>query len=166
MGVTSPPTDLLRVDHQDVLKKLDDLERVINSLDEPNAVLSDLKKLGAFFKTEIWTHFSKEEEALFPEIEQFVPREEGPTGQMFVEHEDLRETNGRFQKGVNRYLKDPGDEQAAALIRENGGHIVGLLREHIYKEDNILFMMADMHLDEAQKQRVLDLFGKIEAGVT
>lgn len=163
MEVNSRPTDLLRADHQDVLKKLDHLARVINGLDEPDAVTSGLKELGAFFKTEIWTHFAKEEDALFPEMEQFIPREAGPIGQMLIEHEDLRETNERFQRGVDGYLRDPSDGEAAALIRENGGRIVVVLRDHIYKEDNILFMMADMHLSEVQNRRILDLFKRIEA---
>ena len=165
MEVTSRSTDLLKADHQDVLKKLDDLERVIGGLNEPDAIRSDLKELGAFFRTEIWTHFTKEEDALFPEMKKFLPGG-GPIGQMLIEHEHLREANERFQSGVDGYLRDPNDGQATALIRDNGGHIVALLRDHIYKEDNILFMMANMHLTDAQNRRILDLFEEIEAGVT
>jgi hemerythrin-like domain-containing protein len=163
MEVTSRPTDLLKADHQEVLKKLDDLERVITGLHEPDAIMSDLKELGAFFKTEIWTHFTKEEDALFPEMKKFIPGG-GPIGQMLIEHEQLREANERFQSGVQGYLKDPSNGRAVALIRENGGRIIALLRDHIYKEDNILFMMANMHLTNAQNRRILDLFERIEAG--
>lgn len=35
-------------------------------------------------------------------------------------------------------------------------------RDHIDKEDNILFMIADMHLDREQVQRVAELFKKVE----
>jgi hemerythrin-like domain-containing protein len=127
-------------------------------------VASDLRELGEFFKTEIWDHFQKEEEALFPEIEKFLPREKGPTGQMLREHEDLRETNERFQRGIACYLADPRDGQAAALIQSSGRYIIDLLRNHIHKEDNVLFRMADMHLTEAQNRQILDLFEAIEAG--
>ena len=36
-------------------------------------------------------------------------------------------------------------------------HIIDLLRQHISKENNILFMMAEMHLDEKQKAAIKDL---------
>lgn len=166
MEATLRPTDLLKADHQDVLAKLQDLRRVIDGLDEPDAILSDLKELGSFFETEIWTHFAKEEQALFPEIERFLPREKGPTGQMLREHEDLRKTNERFQSGVAGYLEDPGDAQAAAQIQESGRYIIELLGDHIHKEDNVLFKMADMHLSEEQNRRVLDRFAEVEASAS
>jgi len=50
MEVTLHPTDLLRADHQNVLKKLRDLEPVLDDLDQPDAVMSTLRELGAFFR--------------------------------------------------------------------------------------------------------------------
>jgi len=113
---------------------------------------------------DIWVHFRKEEEALFPAFEEFLPREGGPTGQMFREHEQLREANEGLQRGLAGYLRDPGDGAAVTLVREHGRRITRLLRKHIYKEDNMLFMMADMHLDEDRNQRTLRVarFAQIE----
>ena len=91
------PTEILKEEHQDVLQKLDVLEEVIGHLDRKEEISLKLKELASFFKTGFWVHFSKEEEALFPEVERFIPREGGPTGMMFIEHEDLRNTNKEFQ---------------------------------------------------------------------
>ena len=77
MEATLHPTELLRADHQHVLSKLNDLAGVIEALDEPDAVASDLKELGSFFKTEVWGHVWKEEDALVPEIKRFPPRDGG-----------------------------------------------------------------------------------------
>ncbi len=156
------PTEMLKEDHQHVLKKLDDLEEITHQLDKKGQVSAKLKELAAFFKTEFWVHFTKEEEALFPEIEKFIPRESGPIGVMLIEHEDLRNTNSRLQPAIASYLKDGDNAAAREVIQRDGTHFIETLRDHIDKEDNILFMMADMHLDQAQIDKVAKGFAKID----
>jgi hemerythrin-like domain-containing protein len=48
------------------------------------------------------------------------------------------------------------------MVREEAGNIISLLRDHIDKEDNILFMMANVHLGGGQNRRILELFHGIE----
>ena len=155
------PTEILKEEHQDVLQKLDALEEVIGHLDRKEEISLKLKELASFFKTGFWVHFRKEEEALFPEVERFIPREGGPTGMMFIEHEDLRNTNKEFQGVVDEYLGDADSAEIKRMIQEYGSHFIGVLRQHIDKEDNILFMMADMHLDQTQIDKIVKLFHKI-----
>ena len=156
------PTDMLKEEHQHVLKKLDTLEQIISALGKKEAISDELRELASFFKTDFWVHFTKEEEALFPEIEQFMPREGGPTGMMLIEHEDLRNTNKGLQRAVDEYLSNSDSVEIKQMIREYGSNFIGVLRQHIDKEDNMLFMMADMHLDEAQTDKVTKLFHEIE----
>ncbi len=156
------PTEILKEEHQHVLQKLDALAEVISHLDKKEAISPKLKELASFFETDFWVHFTKEEEALFPEIERFIPREGGPTGMMLIEHEDLRNTNTEIQAAIEVYFRDADDLEAKGIIQEHGTHFIGLLRNHIDKEDNILFMMADMHLDQTQIDKVVGLFHEIE----
>ena len=156
------PTEMLKEEHQNVLQKLDALEEAIGHLDGKEGISFKLKELASFFETDFWVHFTKEEEALFPEIERFIPRDGGPTGMMLVEHEDLRNTNKEFQRAIHEYLGDSAGPQVAGMIQQHGTHFIGVLRQHIDKEDNILFMMADMHLDQAQIDKVVRLFHEIE----
>ena len=156
------PTEILKEEHQHVLQKLDALEEVIGHLDKKEAISPKLKELASFFKADFWVHFTKEEEALFPEIEKFIPRDGGPTGMMLIEHEDLRNTNTEIQQAIEVYFRDADDLEARGIIQEHGTNIIGLLRNHIDKEDNILFMMADMHLDQTQIDKVVELFYEIE----
>ncbi len=156
------PTDILREEHQHVLQKLDALEKNVSHLDRKEEISAELGELAAFFKTDFWIHFTKEEEALFPEIERFIPRDGGPTGMMLIEHEDLRNTNKEFQRAVNQYLGGSDSAAIRRMIQEYGNHFIGVLRQHIDKEDNILFMMADMHLDHRQTDKVVKLFHEIE----
>ena len=156
------PTQILKEEHENVLQKLDSLEEIISHLDKKDEVSDKLKELASFFKTDFWIHFAKEEEALFPEIEKFIPREGGPTGMMFIEHEDLRNTNTQLQPVIGVYLRDAGDLETKGIIQRYGTHFISLLREHINKENNILFMMADMHLDQRQMDKVIKLFDELE----
>ena len=162
METSLHPTELLRADHRIVLDKLSNLEYIIDTLDQPDTAVSRLRELGAFFKTEIWAHIWKEEDALFPAIAQPTLRREDPMGQILIEHRDLRKANERFQRGVEGYLCDPGDDGAVARIRESGARMVKLLRGHFQKEDSDLFGLADMYLDSAQERQILALFGTIE----
>jgi nitroreductase/hemerythrin-like domain-containing protein len=164
MPETKIPTQLLKDEHQEVLQKLVAMEKVIGRLDKTDKTLTELKDLTAYFKTDFWVHFTKEEEALFPEIETFLPRNAGPLGVMLMEHEELRKTNDRIQKAAADYLGDSGDEATKRELREQGAHFIGVLRDHIGKEDNILFGIADMHFDQQQIDKVIRLFHQIDSG--
>src|SRR3989344_3045384 len=96
---------------------------------------------------------NKEEKILFPEIEKFMPIENGPTGMMIIEHKDLTESIKKF-KQINN----------SKNLNETGSYIINLLREHIDKENNMLFMMAEMHLDNKQKEIILKKFREIDLG--
>ncbi|MBI4187347.1 MAG: hemerythrin domain-containing protein [Chloroflexi bacterium] len=158
------PTEILKQEHKDVLQRLDSLEKVLDHLDRKEEIAAELKGLASFFNVDFWVHFAKEEDALFPEIEKFIPRNSGPTGIMLSEHEDLRGINAELQPAIQTYLVDSGGPEAKRTIQGRGHHFIEVLRDHINKEDNILFRIADMHLDQAQIERVVVLFDKIEKG--
>ena len=165
METSVHPTDLLRADHRNVLDKLSNLEYIIDILDQPDTAVSRLRDLGAFFKTGLWAHIWKEEDAFFPAIKQPALRKKDPIGQMLIEHKDLRKADERFQRDVAGYLRDPGNDGAVALIQKSGTRIVKLLRDHFHKEDSALFGIADMYLNRAQERQILNLFGTIEADI-
>ena len=160
--LSDKPTDLLRDEHASVLKKLSDLERIVTSPDKNAATLSELKALAAFFQTDFWVHFDKEEQALFPEMGKFVPIDRGPVGAMLREHEELRNSNERLQSAVADYLSDMDNAGHQAQLKELGTHFIWMLRDHINKEDNMLFIMAEQWLDASQKIRVGKLFQEME----
>ena len=162
MTVSQRPTDVFKLEHQEVLKKLDALENIFSRLDERGAVAAELGELAAFFKTDFWLHFIKEEEALFPEMEKFIPRESGPIAVMLAEHEDLRSTNDNLQQYTADYLSGSDKDETKRAIQGFGSRFIGTLREHIDKEDNILFQMADMHLDNSQIDAIISRFHKLE----
>ena len=141
------PLEILKKEHETVLKVLNNLE---TDLEARN--ISQAKKSIELLEKEFNRHsLNKEEKILFPEIEKFMPRENGPTGMMIIEHKDLTESIKKF-KQINN----------SENLNETGSYIINLLREHIDKENNMLFMMADMHLDAKQKEIILKKFKEID----
>jgi len=141
------PLEILKKEHETVLKVLNNLE---TDLEARN--ISQAKKSIELLEKEFNRHsLNKEEKILFPEIEKFMPRENGPTGMMIIEHKDLTESIKKF-KQINN----------SENLNETGSYIINLLREHIDKENNMLFMMAEMHLDNKQKEIILKKFKEID----
>lgn len=156
------PAELLRQEHQSVLLKLDDLEAAIDNLEQKEKISAKLKELTSFFDIEFWVHFEKEEKALFPEFDSFMPPGSGPVAVMLAEHDVLRKTNVELQQAVAKYLNHTDSAEIKRTISQSGMHFIGFLRDHIFKEDSILFRMADMHFDQKQNEKVVKLFAGIE----
>ena len=107
-------------------------------------------------------HHKKEEDLLFPLFEQRNAGGHcGPVGVMLMEHEQGRE----YVKGMveNIELFEHGNEEALHTVHQNMLGYAELLQNHIYKENNILFRMADDIFSEDDQNILLDKFGKIES---
>ena len=160
------PTELLKAEHHEVLGKLDLMEELLGKLEQKEEVSEPLKELAAFFETDFWLHFDKEERALFPEFDNFMPRGSGPLAAMMDEHEVLRKTNADLQQAIERYFNNTDYAEAIPEIRRYGSHFIESLRSHIQKEDGILFSMAEMHLNQRQNDNIIKLFNEMERGLT
>lgn len=156
------PTDLLKEEHQSVLEKLASLEKTVNDLEHRQNVSAKLKELASFFNKDFWVHFDKEEQALFPEFDSFMPHGAGPLAVMLSEHEVIRGTNDVMQEAIASYLNNDDSPETRKTINQNGLHFIEFLRSHITKEDGILFRMAEMHLNPTQNEKVVRLFSEID----
>ena len=149
--ISKNPTDILRKEHEKVLEVLDKLEKDMKKKNI-KSMQENIKALEREFDKH---SLNKEEKALFPEIEKFIPRDGGPTGVMVMEHKELVELIKKFKEKLNK--KDFNS------LNETGNSIFSILRPHIDKENNMLFMMADMHLDDKRKKIILDKFKKFDS---
>ncbi len=158
------PTEILMSEHRVIEQVLSCLEAIVRQarstgrLDGPPA-----RDAIAFFRHFAdHCHHGKEEAHLFPTLEaKGFPRHGGPTGVMLYEHEQGR---ARLH-GMDESLEGASAGDPAALERflTNAEGYVSLLREHIYKEDHILFQLADRTLTEAEQRELLAAFRKVEA---
>jgi hemerythrin-like domain-containing protein len=106
-------------------------------------------------------HHLKEEKILFPALEERgIPREGGPIGMMLVEHEEGR----AYVREMARALDGGSDpEMRSAILAENASAYLRLLREHIRKEDEVLFQMTDDVLSPDEQREMAEEFAKHEA---
>lgn len=109
-------------------------------------------------------HHGKEEENLFPRMEAAgVPGAGGPLGVMLLEHDQGREYVAAIANALGAY--EGGDHSAARVIAENARGYVRLLRQHIAKEDSVLFPMADRVLSPEDQRELEERFEEIESKV-
>lgn len=154
------PIENLTAEHRLAIEALDRLENTLtkNALDAED--VAALGEIVAFFNGELEIHLRKEEKALFPALESFLGRRGGPIGVMLYEHEDLRKTFQLFKNGVDAIRA--GTDPAGAAARENGYHIIGVLTNHIHKEDNVLFKMAARTLSENALSEIAEKMKSLE----
>ncbi len=144
------PLEILMNEHKEVLGIVDDISSNLKTFqDSPAETTPQLKELIEKLDSEFDVHsLKKEEQGLFPVMETFLPRDEGPIGVMIGEHEELVKRFQVFKEGLNE-----GDHDK---VMDAGSYITSTLRDHIYKEDNILYNIARMHLSSEDMQKVYD----------
>lgn len=151
------PTKVLSDEHQNILK-------IINALAKECDALLDGKEINKdFFSKAIdfirnyadKFHHIKEEDILFVELgKDTVELDCNPMEQMLREHEEGR----NFVKGIEEGVNENNKEK----IIENSKGYVYLLRDHIFKEDNILYPMADELLNQQIQDSIMEKFEKAE----
>ncbi|MGC8837510.1 MAG: hemerythrin domain-containing protein [Anaerolineae bacterium] len=157
------PTEQLMEEHRAIQTMLGILSGACRRLEAGEAVdPDDLEQMLEFIQVFAdRCHHGKEEDLLFKAMEEAgVPREGGPIGVMLLEHDQGRQ----FVRGMREALAlyRSGHPRARSAFVHNARSYVTLLSQHIYKEDNILYPIADMHLTEEQQQRLLEGFARVE----
>ncbi|HLC64688.1 MAG TPA: hemerythrin domain-containing protein [Candidatus Nanoarchaeia archaeon] len=147
------PTEVLSEEHKEILKVIDALIRECASLRAGKPLdnvffgrtIDFIRNFADKF------HHAKEEDILFVELSK-VEMHCSPMQQMVYEH-DL----GRgFVKGMEEGLR----ENNKPKVIENSMQYAQLLQQHIFKEDNILYPMADEALSDEMQISILQQFSK------
>jgi hemerythrin-like domain-containing protein len=106
-------------------------------------------------------HHRKEEGVLFPAMEAAgVPREGGPIGAMLADHEVGRLFTRNMRLAAEKYAS--GDRSSSADIYKNAQNYARLLRQHIMKENMVLFPMADRVIPADTQAELAAAFERIE----
>ena len=157
------PTQDLTHEHEIVkqaLKILDQLCDRVETGEKPNT--EHLTQIFEFLTVFVDTcHHGKEEELLFPAMEQIGGAQVKPMlTQMLSEHQ----TGRTFVKKMKQAFADynAGQAKAISALIENARGYITLLNNHIIKEDTILYVVADQLLTPVQQKDVMEGFKKIE----
>jgi hemerythrin-like domain-containing protein len=157
------PTDILSNEHRVIEQVLNCLEKMARRCDTEGK----LDKQPAKQAVEFFRHFAdrchhaKEEAHLFPAMEaKGFPREGGPTGVMVHEHQLARAHVRAMDAAVE--AASAGNALALKQFSQHAHDYIGLLREHIEKEDHCLYTMADQAFTQEDQQELLATFEKVE----
>lgn len=106
-------------------------------------------------------HHHKEEDELFPVLESAgIPRDGGPIGCMLEEHQEGRRLIRRIAEHLDAAAT--GDPRAEAVVRSAAADYIRMLRQHIQKEDNILFRWVDDVLGDEEQHLMIEAFDRAE----
>ena len=107
-------------------------------------------------------HHFKEEKVLFPAMEAHgIPSEGGPIGMMLMEHEEGRSYVRAMFAAIS--LIEAKNEAAKDGLLSSAQAYCRLLREHIQKEDEILFRMGDEVISAEEQKKLSAAFAQHEA---
>ena len=151
------PTDMLLKEHENILKFIDFLLEKCEVMEKKKEIDRDFFERAIDFIRNYADkfHHAKEEDLLFKELcKDTVEMRCNPVEQMLYEHDLGR----NFVKGIEGGLK----KKDIIKIIKNSKRYADLLKEHIYKEDNILYPMAEQSLSKTTKTKMLKEFERIE----
>ena len=151
-------TESLQKDHKLIEKVLHALDATIKLLKEGKQIPEQIL-LPTIDFTQNFTdicHHGKEEEALFPALEKAgLPSKMGPIAMMLIDHERSREIGNSMENSAKEYLSSGNSEKLISDMQLYVDHIT----EHLWKENNKLFMMAEARLQNVSKKVDEELHG-------
>lgn len=154
-------TEMLKREHETIEKGLGLLELAAKIVRQGGTLPSGFQPWIAAFIKEFadGLHHAKEESLLFPMLEhRGIPREGGPIGCMLAEHDLGR----RFARRIAQPLDGSGADPVEFANAAEG--YVDLLRQHIFKENHVLFAMADHVLSPNEQSELAAAFARQDEG--
>ena len=157
------PISILQEEHKVILGYLDGLENIANKLGRQTNLRpsqNDLTELGTLSQMllEAESHHKREEEALFPRLEQRGIS--GPPSIMRLEHNELRKRKRALRELVEA-AREFDNADFSRELAELASFIVPTLRSHIFKEDRILYPTALQALPEKEWSSMRNEFDRI-----
>jgi hemerythrin-like domain-containing protein len=160
---TMESTEILRQEHRIIEVVLIGLTDIADRAASSQSVQADRarKALEILRNFADRCHHAKEEHQLFRLMERHgMAHGSGPLAVMLREHELGRSHVRAMVEALPK--ASAGDPQAQSAFAEQARSYVDLLREHIRKEDNVLYPMAEQMLDAEEDRQLVAAFEVIE----
>lgn len=155
-------TEVLRQEHQTIKGALGFAEKIAAKINRGEEMPSDgVQKLMEFIRLFVeQCHHSKEEEILFPLLEKKgIPADGGPLGVMLTEHDRAR----NLIEEMSTAAAGGTDRDSAKRWMQATWNYSDLMHDHFYKEEEMLFRMADRILSEEEQVAVASEFERLES---
>ena len=157
------PTEVLMQEHRLIERVLDALEIATDHVTQRDPVRPGFFLDAADFIAGFadGCHHLKEEEVLFDALGGTgAPEAGGAVEMMLDEHEQGRRFTRAMREAARRL--ETGDDMARGPLLTSARGYITLLRDHIEKEDEMLFPMADELLSTEQQGQLIQGFDRIE----
>lgn len=112
-------------------------------------------RITTFLEAAQASHLRKEDEILYPALEAFLPRDVGPLAVLRAEHADLGANLSRLSEVDEALSKGASSPRLFEDFERCGRAAIRILRDHIYKEDHILFPMVARFLSPERDEHLL-----------
>lgn len=107
-------------------------------------------------------HHAKEEDVLFEAlVKNGMPREHSPVAAMLMEHDQGRAFVKALEDATLETLNGRGGRERS--IAENALAYAALLRDHIAKEDEILYPLAERVIPDSMRDGIIAGYAEAEA---
>jgi len=155
-------TQQLKDEHEGVKIMLNILEQVCQQLEAVGSLNKEhFEGILEFLKVFVdKCHHGKEEDLLFPALIAIGVPKEGPIAVLLHEHEMGRHYVKAMSEAFATYIT--GDKSTSKDISQNAPGYISLMKDHIEKENNVLYVMADSRLSEKRQDELFEGFEKIE----
>ncbi len=100
------------------------------------------ERFADYFRVDLMVHMRKEDEILYPALEEFLPRDVGPLMVLRTEHDDIVSNFNRMQNSYQLMLQGNMRPEVVQKFIFFGTTLLQLLRDHSYKEERVLFPMV------------------------
>ena len=151
--------DRLVAEHDIIERGLNLLEMAVTRIDAGEPLPEGFSAFAPEFFADFADrcHHAKEEELLFPLLKRRgIPEQGGPIGVMLHEHDAGRACVRRMRASGQSGFESSSFSAAAK-------EFIPLLRQHIFKENNILFQMAGNVMSSADDAALDEQFTRVEA---
>ncbi len=156
-------TEILKSEHEVIEGVITSIETVTRAARNGAKVNPDFYSQSADFIRGFadGCHHRKEENVLFKALEATgSPAQAGPVRVMLSEHDEGRALTQAMRQGAARWKE--GDLAGKEQALEAADEYAALLRQHIFKENNILFPLADRIIPADRQEKVAEDFERVE----
>ena len=149
----------LETDHRHILRLIDVMEGITLKTDPDLQHLETVLMVIREFADGL--HHTKEEKLLFPlMVAKGYSTEKGPVAVMLYEHEQGRNFVKAMAEGITQLRA--GQHENVKVVYANMLGYADLLKNHISKENNVLFPMADSLFTDTEKETLFLAFADVE----
>jgi uncharacterized protein len=154
-------TDVLMADHETTERVFAAMERALAApVPPPASLVADALEYFTGYVERC--HNRKEEDHLFPLMEaRGVPRHAGPLAVMLAEHRRSEAALAALSSAASDYVA--GRAEALPALAAAFGDYAGVLKDHFWKENDILFPLARRALAPGDAERVEAGIVEVEA---